>query len=216
MMCSDFWIVSNRPFPNSVASNPAELDRLIKSHEPETPKRIYSPFWSWKVPHSILEQCQCIGFHSAPLPRGKGGSPIQNMIRLGYCTTEICAFKMTDDFDGGEVIARHTISLDGTLGTIIERISHIIKNMINRLERNGKYNTTISGIYNNIPDKFKRIVDNTLVETDTLECLYDEIRMRDEKNHPKAFIYHGKHAIEFTNAAMKEGEIIANVRIIQT
>ena len=101
MTCAKTWVVSNRYFPGAVASNPEELKKLLGECSPETPKRIYFPFWSWKVPIDILARYECIGFHSAPLPFGRGGSPIQNMIKLGHRETELCAFRMTSNFAFG-------------------------------------------------------------------------------------------------------------------
>ena len=200
MMCSKVWIVSNRPFPNRVASNPADLERLLKTYEPEHPERIYFPFWSWKVPNDLLLKCDCIGFHSTPLPFGRGGSPIQNMIRLGYQTTELCMFRMTKNFDEGEILCRREVWLKGTLGDIISRISSNIESMIKGYEGGTIISTGSTTDYNRVPLKFNRIVNNHLSEVDTLEQLYDEIRMRDEEGHPKAFIWLGKFRIDFTDA----------------
>ena len=111
----NYIIVSNRPFKGRVASNPEELNRLLTTYEPEVPLYIFFPFWSWKVPDKLLQATTCIGFHPAPLPKGKGGSPIQNMIRLGYDTTIVSMFKITDELDGGEVLACNDVSLKGSL-----------------------------------------------------------------------------------------------------
>ena len=47
------------------------------------PKYIFFPHWSWKVNKEIFENYECIAFHTAPLPYGRGGSPIQNLIIRG-------------------------------------------------------------------------------------------------------------------------------------
>lgn len=212
MMASKVWIASNRPFPERVARNPQDLVRLLESYYPETPQTIYFPFWSWKVPKEITDRINCIGFHAAPLPKGKGGSPIQNMICLGYKKTELCMFRMNTKFDGGDIIKRTDVSLRGSLTEIVERMRWVITNMINNKD---SYNAKPSDNFKEVPDSFERITGNHLPEWDELSKVYDEIRMRDEENHPKAFIYHGRHVIEFTNAKIKEGEIKANVRITQ-
>ena len=200
-------IASNRPFPGKVASSPSELDSFLEEIYYDVSDTIFFPFWSWQVPPHILKKYKCIGFHSAPLPSGKGGSPIQNMIRLGYPTTQLCMFRMTPELDNGEVLARLEVSLEGSLKEIINRITQEIATLINDyIERPD---------YSNVPDKFSRITDNFLSESDTTKKLYDEIRMRDEDGHPKAFIYHGKHRIEFTEAELKDGELIARARILQ-
>ena len=44
------------------------------------PEYIFFIHWSWKVEKEIYENFKCIVFHTAPLPYGRGGSPIQNLI----------------------------------------------------------------------------------------------------------------------------------------
>ena len=44
------------------------------------PKFIFLPHWSWIIEKEIFSKYECIAFHTSPLPYGKGGSPIQNLI----------------------------------------------------------------------------------------------------------------------------------------
>jgi len=203
-----YLIASNRSFNDSVVATPEELEEYIRTHP--NLERIYFPFWSWKVPKHILDKIICVGFHASPLPRGKGGTPIQNMIKLGYDNTELCMFRMTNEWDKGDVIKRTNISLKGSLSEIVDRLRWVILNMINDKD---SYNEKPSGNFNNVPENFKRITDNLLPQHEKLSEIYDEIRMRDEEGHPKAFKYHGKYKIEFTDAELKKGEVRANVRI---
>lgn len=210
-----YLIASNRLFRDCEATTPEELTEFLKVHSDI--KRIYFPFWSWKIPPDIVNKYECIGFHASPLPFGRGGSPIQNMIRLGYTDTELCAFRMTDKIDEGKVLLRWAASLDGTLGEIVARMSGLISLMIDSIDV-PDFQPVDTGPYEKfgkVPLHFDRIKKNYLPETDTLLELYNEIRMRDEDSHSKAFKYHGKYAIEFTNAKLTEGEVIANVRIFQ-
>ena len=39
------------------------------------PSHIFFAHWSWIVPEEIYENFNCIVFHTAPLPYGRGGSP---------------------------------------------------------------------------------------------------------------------------------------------
>ena len=60
----------------------------------------------------------------------------------------------------------------------------------------------------------KRITNNKITVR-TLENFYDEIRMRDEEGHPKAYIDYGNFRIEFKRAALRNGYIEADARIFQ-
>ena len=61
---------------------------------------------------------------------------------------------------------------------------------------------------------FKRITENNLAAgIDSLEKVYDEIRMRDAFHHPLAYIKYGKLRIEFKRASLREDYIEADVKI---
>ena len=56
-------------------------DLNMKNLKKINPKYIFFPHWSHKVPQIILDNFECVCFHTAPLPYGRGGSPIQNLIQ---------------------------------------------------------------------------------------------------------------------------------------
>lgn len=60
----------------------------------------------------------------------------------------------------------------------------------------------------------KRIIDNKLPDgIDSLEKVYDEIRMRDEDGHPLTYIDYGKLRMEFRHASLRRNHVEADVRI---
>ncbi len=209
----EYIIASNRAFSGSIVSNPEELEKVLKDRNDI--EIIFFPFWSWKVSFDILSKYGCIGFHSAPLPYGQGGSPIQNMIRLGYKTTILCMFYMTNAFDGGDILSSREVSLTGSLSDIISGISSGIKGMISNYVEGTTISHGSNTDYGLVPMKFDRITENYLPEKDTLDKVYDEIRMRDEDGHPKAYVYLGKWRIEFSKADFKDGYVTANAKIFQ-
>jgi methionyl-tRNA formyltransferase len=117
-------IASNRPFPNRQVEDNSELGWEIECKLPDV---IFFPFWSWKVPKEITDKYTCIGFHTGDT---NGGSPIQNLIKQGVEDTIIKVFKMTDKIDGGEVIDKLPICLNGSLEEIIIRITEKIDDYI--------------------------------------------------------------------------------------
>ena len=80
------------------------------------PRYIFFPHWSWKVETEILEKFECVAFHTAPLPYGRGGSPIQNLILNGFKKSPVCALKMTNELDAGPIYKKFEISLEGSVG----------------------------------------------------------------------------------------------------
>ena len=79
------------------------------------PLLIFFTHWHWLVPPNIVNNYKCILFHPSPLPYGRGGSPIQNMIFRGFKSTQLCAIKMSSELDAGPIYKTLDISLEGNL-----------------------------------------------------------------------------------------------------
>lgn len=125
---------------------PVELyDFLSKTHQDQ----ILFVHWSWRVPNYLLKLSKCYGMHTGPLleERGRGGSPIKNLIALGVKWATLCTFEMTPEIDKGHVIAAIPISLEGSLEQIYERIDFYVPRIVEYL----KQDNTI------VPILFKRI-----------------------------------------------------------
>lgn len=116
-----------------IAYNPQELDKLLSSVRPN---RIFFVFWSWKIPDKIIENYDCISFHTAPLPKYRGGSPIQNQILDGKTKSKVTAFRTSYELDKGDIFLQEPISLEGDLKDIFGRISASIISMIKKILTN--------------------------------------------------------------------------------
>ena len=128
-------IITNKKYKNDwiELSDPRQLPKFLEINRPE---RLYFPFWSWKIHYEITERFLCIGFHVGKLPEDEGGSPIQNLIRRGDSHTDLNAFLINDEIDGGKVIDKRTVCLNGSLEEILIRIGYEIEDMINVRENN--------------------------------------------------------------------------------
>lgn len=80
------WFVLNKKVLNTcevlniTKQNELSFERL-KNFNPDL---IFFPHWSWIVDENIFTNFTCVVFHTSPLPYGRGGSPIQNLIVQGY------------------------------------------------------------------------------------------------------------------------------------
>ncbi len=90
--------------------------------------------WSWIVKEPILSKYTCLCLHPSPLPRYRGGSPIQNQIIAGETISAVSIFKMGEGLDDGDIYSQLPMSLDGELKDIFERMislgTDITKNFI--------------------------------------------------------------------------------------
>jgi methionyl-tRNA formyltransferase len=178
------------------------------------PEKIFIPHWSCIIPKAIFEQFECIVFHMTDLPFGRGGSPLQNLIDLGYEQTKISALRVTSEIDGGPIYCKNNLSLMGSAEEIFIRSSRIVGDMILEIIDNNLQPKEQEGE----PVIFKRRKpeDGDISKLKTLSKVYDYIRMLDAESYPPAFIETEFFRIEFSRSSIKSNEIIlADVRIIK-
>ena len=175
------------------------------------PKYIFFPHWNWIVPKEIVEQYNCILFHAAPLPFGRGGSPLQNLILHNFKSTKLCAIKMTDQIDSGPIYCKTIIKLDGNIQDIFNRINTGVNKLMNQLISSQiKPKAQVGGVFT-----FKRRtpIESKIDNEDTLLLTYNKIRCVDGFDYPKAYIEKGDKRFEFSNAKFSRNKINANVTI---
>jgi methionyl-tRNA formyltransferase len=202
-------------------------DELVKAHDIKTiinpsdleeqalskfaPDFIFFPHWNWIVPAKVHENYTCVVFHTAPLPFGRGGSPIQNLILDGFNEAPVCAIRMTAELDAGPIFAKKNISLEGPLKEIFKRMNAAINELINKIIEELPEPKAQAGQIS----LFKRLTssDNILPKQAQLKEVYDRIRMLDDDSYPSANINHGDLLFEFSDAELSNGEITTTCRI---
>lgn len=174
---------------------------------------IFFPHVSEIIPKEIYENFLCIGFHTGDLPADRGGSPIQNKILTKRYITNVSAFRITEEIDGGPIYSQHVIDLsEGTIIDILHNLSKICAKIIFDIVLNPPI-----PIYQNgkVEVKIRRKpIDSLLPQNSVgLRSLYDHIRMVDGLDYPRAFIKWGDNIIEFTSAKIEDGKLTASCEI---
>ncbi len=194
------WFSLNKEIRNSSSikeiSKKEDLNlELIREFNPNY---IFFPHWNWIVDKNIYQTQNCIVFHTAPLPYGRGGSPIQNLILNGYEYTPVCALKMTSELDAGPIYGEITISLDGNLKSIFSRINNAINILIIKIIKNQIIPIPQEGE----PYIFKRLSEknNEIPKELSLREIFDRVRMLDHEDYPNAYIIYGNNKLEFYSA----------------
>lgn len=164
------------------------------------PDYVFFIHWNWIVKKEIHDNFNCVVFHTAPLPYGRGGSPIQNLILEGFDKSPVCAIKMTKELDSGPIYASSYVSLTGSLKDIFSRLNVVVNDLIVEITENNPSAIPQHGE----PHIFKRLTikDNEIPMGLELEEIYDRIRMVDHKDYPNAFITYGNTKIEFSSAEL--------------
>lgn len=85
--------------------------------------------WSEIVPESFYDRDRVVMvLHPSPLPRYRGGSPIQHQIIGGETESAISIFRLQSDYpevDSGPLAIQLPFSLEGSLADVLERIAKV-------------------------------------------------------------------------------------------
>jgi methionyl-tRNA formyltransferase len=175
------------------------------------PRYVFFPHWSWRVPNDVFSQFECVCFHMADVPFGRGGSPLQNLIVRGHKDTKLSALKMVEELDAGPVYLKKSLSLLGSAEEIFERSAALTWQLISEICANQPEPAAQSG---RVTIFDRRTPDQSrLPENGTEESLYDFIRMLDAPTYPKAFIEAGDFRIEFDDAQILDGTLTARAQL---
>lgn len=176
------------------------------------PERVFIPHWSHIIPEEIFVSYECIVFHMTDLPYGRGGSPLQNLIANGHDSTKISAIRVDKGIDTGNVYLKKDLSLLGTAEEIFIRANDVIFDMIQEIIKMDIKALPQKGT----PVTFKRRTPemSQVSNENSINELYNLIRMLDAEGYPHAFIENESFRFEFTRASLKADKtIIADVRI---
>ena len=146
--------------------------------------------WSWMIPKEIFQRYTCLMLHPSPLPRYRGGSPLQNQIIRGETESMVTIFVINDEVDGGDIIGQEKFSLLGGLDVIFERIEdlgYLISKRIlsGHMVRLPQDRTKKTEFLRRSPEE-SEISHDELCNKDAL-YLYNKIRMLADP-YPNAFI----------------------------
>ena len=178
------------------------------------PDKIFIPHWSYIIPELIFNSYECIVFHMTDLPYGRGGSPLQNLILLGHKNTKISALQVESGIDTGDIYLKKDLSLNGTAQDIYERTNEVISDMIVEIVKTKPVPIKQEGK----PTLFKRrkpLMSN-MKDVESLDEVYDFIRMLDADGYPRAFLETSNCKFEFRKVSKQNDNTLeAYVRIIK-
>lgn len=146
--------------------------------------------WSDIIKSSLITQYTCLMLHPSPLPKYRGGSPIQNQIIRGETESAVTIFVMDDGIDTGPIVRQESLSLEGSLKDIFSRIEAIGYSLTKDILQNGlnskEQDHTAATHFNRLtPDKSEL----TLEELENQSALYlsNKIRMLQDP-YPNPYI----------------------------
>lgn len=182
------------------------------------PLYVFFPHWSWIVPEEIYSNFHCVGFHITDLPYGRGGSPLQNLILNKKYDTFISAFKINGELDAGDIYLKIPFYVGlGSAEEILIRASAIIFfKMIPYILETRPQPSKQSGEVVYFRRRSPQESDMSQTEFESLEDIYDFIRMLDGEGYPKAYIKIGKSfKIILSEAHLKTNMVCGRFEILK-
>ena len=167
--------------------------------------------WRWIIPDAVLDRWRCVGFHTSPLPLGRGGSPIHNQITTGDYESEVCAFRPNRDLDAGDIYLRRPISLEsGSIEEILDQVALRAAKMAREILLTAPEPKAQSGDVTTFQRRHPSDSHLSLAGL-TLRQIYDRIRMVDGFDYPRAFQFQEGWILEFCDAQLVGEEVTAKV-----
>jgi len=178
-----------------------------------SPRYVFFPHWSYRIPQEIYEAYECVIFHMTDLPYGRGGSPLQNLIQRGHAETKISALRCVAEVDAGPIYAKRPLYLEGSASEIFLRAAGEIEYMIEEIVRNEPSPEPQRGdvvAFERRKPAESNLVDAKIVD---LNDFFDFIRMLDAEGYPKAFIDLHGHRIELSGVELGKDKLTGTFEI---
>ena len=169
-------------------------EKLLSNYIHHDPDIVILIGWSWIVPKEIYKNTTTLCFHPSDLPAYKGGSPLQHQILDGLKETKATLFIVDDSIDGGGIVNKCDLSLEGSIKEIFARMKIkagvMVRNAVNDFPN---IKATKQGEYNLI--KKRRVpAESEIYATDfyhlKAEKIYNKIRALGDP-YPNAFVVCG-------------------------
>lgn len=184
---------------------------LVRAVEKVNPRYVFFPHWSWHIPTQVHKNFECVIFHMTDLPYGRGGSPLQNLILRGHQTTVLTAFQCVDELDAGPVYLKQQLSLDGTADQILSRAADVMEDMIVQIVE--AHLRPVAQHGDVVAFSRRQPSDGNVAMLQSLNDLYDYIRMLDGEGYPRAFLETPNLRLEFSRAENHGDSVEAAVTI---
>jgi methionyl-tRNA formyltransferase len=146
--------------------------------------------WSWMVKDEYLKMAPCVCLHPSPLPKFRGGSPIQNQIVRGVKESAVTLFYMNDKVDAGDIILQKKIPFTGHLHEVLHRMTNTgaeltVQMLSGKLDATPQDESKTTSYPRRKPSESELTIED--IKTKTAEELNDFIRCLEDP-YPNAFI----------------------------
>jgi len=89
----------------------ADLEQVSERVRALEPDLLWIMGWPYLVRRPVLELSLCVGMHPAPLPRRRGGAPMNWTILDGETSSAVTLFRMGPGIDDGDILAQRAFAI---------------------------------------------------------------------------------------------------------
>jgi methionyl-tRNA formyltransferase len=125
----------------TLVSNEIDLERAIAASKHWD--AIIVVGWSWKIPQHIVKDYLVVGMHPSDMPEFRGGSPIQHQIMAGIEHTQATLFRLSSQFDNGQIIDKEPVNLQGHINDVFDSLTRVTQTLLLRFFENFPNNTYV-------------------------------------------------------------------------
>lgn len=174
------------------------------------PRFIFVVHWNHKIPKKVWSSFKTIVFHMTDLPYGRGGSPLQNLIKKGHDETVISAIECIEQMDAGKIFMKKNLSLHGSAEEIFLRANDIVCSMICDLIEDCPQAYPQKGDIVNFTRRVPSQSNLEECEGANLDAFFDQIRMLDADGYPHAYLDINGLRIEFRRVSKRSDGLVAD------
>ncbi|MDA7491754.1 formyltransferase family protein [bacterium] len=159
------------------------------------PDLVFFVGWSDMIPKEIIDNNLCVCLHPSPLPKYRGGSPIQNQLLKNEKTSMVSLFIMDEGIDTGDILFQGKINLKGQLKDIFSEI----------VQQGSKGVNFIVDNFNEIPIIRNKQELSGGTFFNRLKPEDSELRLSDFENHGPEYFYNKIRGLDspYPNAYIK-------------
>jgi methionyl-tRNA formyltransferase len=180
-----------------------------------SPRYIFFPHWSWIIPEEIHKDFECVVFHTADLPYGRGGSPLQNLILRKIYRTKVSALRVAEGIDTGDIYLKKDVDLSlGSAEELLQRVSDVVFfEMIPCIIESKPTPIPQAGEVFSFARRTPEESNLSALVPDSLVDVYDFIRMLDGEGYPRAFLDLGGFRVSFSEVNRRGGRLTGRFEI---
>ena len=186
--------------------------QLISSLDSPLPDVDFIFLFRW--PHIVSSElvnstrAKWVVFHTSELPRGRGGSPLQNQILEGKFLSRVNALELSDVVDAGRIYASQDVSLQGTADDIWLAIAQAAAKLAQRVVHGALPYEQLGEV-----TRYKRRKNNHLPSEGTPAEIHRFVQMLDGEGYPGAHVDYGNLRITFSRSSFRDGRILCDAVI---